>query len=321
MTVCFRGKKSTSKRSNKVKIDVYLEIIQTICQTQHHAQAIVFPGGYFFLDRHVGHLNYTERKQAIASSSIGSAINKGCSLLSASLRSPPMVIVGIDSAKKPRHGYTSDNGDQLCVAFHKTEIKGIGRKVFPDDYELYDYVTYADDFRRSDRIITLPDGRRAVLCACYDMFGIAESHNRATKRTRNIKYIGEGNDIIAATGEEGFAEVRARLVREWASMLKREKVSVGLAAIHQFDRPGLDKYWQRHGIGVASAALRGGLALGAAHFIERLPPHDKSTLAAVNVPRYHLNDGTFRRHYAIQPIHSMHVETSHGSALIRVYSS
>ncbi|MBF0515475.1 MAG: hypothetical protein HQK81_15640 [Desulfovibrionaceae bacterium] len=159
------------------------------------------------------------------------------------------------------------------------------------------------------------------MCACYDMFGVAESPQYTTKRTRNIKFVGHGTEIIAATGEEGFNDTRAGLIRNWAAMLKRKRVSVALGAIHQFNRPGLDKYWQRHGIAVASAALGGGVAIGAAHFVEQLPAPGKSTLAAAGVPRSHLREGLHRRHHAIEPVKSVLVGTSHGDALIRVFAA
>lgn len=317
-TVCFHGKKTISKKGNEKRSADFLEVMSKINQLTNQPHTIIFPGGFFYLSQHVGHLGFEDRKSVIEASPIGAACQNGLALLNTPLWKP-LLVVGIDSAKKARQGCSADNGDQLCVAFNNTGVAGIGRKIFPDDYELLDYVTYADDFRGQTRIVCLPDGRKAVLCACYDMFGIAETPEHVTKRTKNIKYVGEGNVLVADPDEPGHREVRDGLVRKWADMLKRENVSVGLAAIHQFDQPGRDLYWQRHGVAVASASLNGGLALGAAHFVERLPEADKSTLAAVGVPQSHLADGLNRKPHAMKPIESLHIDTPNGSALIRTF--
>jgi hypothetical protein len=71
------------------------------------------------------------------------------------------------------------------------------------------------------------------------------------------------------------------------------KVAVGLGAIHNFRKPGRDNFWQRYGIQACSAALGSGLAVGAAHFLERLPGISKSTLAAANFPETYLSDKPF----------------------------
>lgn len=318
-TVCYRGYKARSTTTTSKRESDLFQLVLAINQSTLRPQAIIFPGGFFFLNQHIGHLPYPERKRVIESSSIGFTCRASLAMLNTIPPSEPLLVVGIDTAKRPRHGCSSDSGDQLCVAFDKTGVVGIGRKIFPDDYELFDHVSYAKDFTGLGRVVGLPDGRKAVLCACYDMFGIAESPARVTKRTRNIKYIGEGKNFVAEPGEAKHAEVRTGLVQGWADMLKREGVSVGMAAIHQFGRPGLDKYWQRHGVGVASAALGGGLAIGAAHFVEALPAVDKSTLAAVGVPQSHLADGLRRKHYAIRPVESFHITTKHGTALVRSF--
>lgn len=318
MTVCFQGKKAISKKdSDKRSID-FIEIISKITKFDCKPQAIIFPGGFFFLNHHIGNLDFANRKRVIEASPIGAVCQNSVDILKSSLREP-LLVVGIDTRRKARPGCSPDNGDQLCVAVDKKGVVGIGRKIFPDDYERSDYVTYADDFRGRGRIIRLPDGRKAVLCACYDMFGIAESGAHVTKRTKNIEYIGDGKAPVIEPSGQMQAEIRDSLVRTWADMLKREEVSVGFAAIHQFDRPGRDLYWQRHGIAVASAALGGGLAIGAAHFVEHLPVADKSTLAAFGVPHSHLAAGLHRKHYAVQPIDSLYVKTTHGRALLRTF--
>ena len=41
---------------------------------------------------------------------------------------------------------------------------------------------FEDDFLAKERIVLLPSGRSAVLCACYDMFGVAEPSTQAGGR-------------------------------------------------------------------------------------------------------------------------------------------
>jgi hypothetical protein len=85
---------------------------------------------------------------------------------------------------------------------------------------------------------------------------------------------------VLSRGDVAFDEVRHRCIQQWDLLLRSRGPSVAIAAIHSFNRPGLDGFWQRHGIATASAALEGGLALGAAHFRDSLPQPSHSTLAS-----------------------------------------
>jgi hypothetical protein len=101
---------------------------------------------------------------------------------------------------------------------------------------------------------------------------------------------------------------RRELLGEWRRLIVGNKVDVALAAIHEFEAPGRDSYWQRHGIAFASAALGGGLALGAAHFRNALPEAEASTLAAFGVGRRHLTLGAHRTACQHHPIASFIME-------------
>jgi hypothetical protein len=85
-------------------------------------------------------------------------------------------------------------------------------------------------------------------------------------------------------GHEGFRASRDSSFAAWADLVAARAPDVLLATIHAFERPGLDDYWQRHGIAHASAAHGGALAVGAAHFLKSLPEYG-STLAAYGVPK------------------------------------
>jgi len=97
---------------------------------------------------------------------------------------------------------------------------------------------------------------------------------------------------------------------------------MALACIHNFDAPGRDSYWQRHGIAYASAALGGGLALGAAHFNYTLPAAGSSTLAAFKVRRSHLSAGAHRPAHRHEALASVFIEgdgRDKPRALIRLF--
>jgi hypothetical protein len=207
-----------------------------------------------------------------------------------------LLIAGVDSVENAQ-GYW---GDQLCVAWNMNGIAGLGRKIFPTGDECDNLVCYLEDFGSERRIVTLPSGRAAILCACYDLFGCPEGPEYQTKRTTNIHFLGRANEVIGRDHPE-FGTIRAQALGEWAGLLRKHGVTVGLAPIHHFARPGRDVFWQRHGIATASAAMLGGLAAGAAHFHEYLPDRNASTLVSINVPNGHLGEPHYRQSHRQLP--------------------
>jgi hypothetical protein len=137
---------------------------------------------------------------------------------------------------------------------------------------------------------------------CYDVFGVAEAIVGPTVRIRYIRYVAP-DQRYAGTGAE-FVAARRRLVADWGRLLADQQVDVALSAVHRFQQPGRDIFWQRHGLATASAALDGGLAVGAAFFTDRLPDgRDRwgSPLAACSVPREHLSQGLHRSARRFEP--------------------
>jgi hypothetical protein len=116
------------------------------------------------------------------------------------------------------------------------------------------------------------------------------------------------------------------LVAEWGQLLANQRVDVVLTAIHRFQQPGRDIFWQRHGLATASAALNGGLAVGAAFFTNRLPDGQNrwsSPLAACGVPREHLSQGLFRRARRFEPIAALTINgrrNGKSRALVRLFN-
>ena len=237
-----------------------------------------------------------------------------------------LIVVGIDSVP-----YSSDDhGDQMCVAFSPYGVIGIGRKVWPADGDTnWDgrppVVCYPADFGSPHRIVTLANGSRALLCACYDVFGVAEAIVGPTARIRYIRYLAPDQRYDGAGA--GFVAVRRRLVAEWGQLLADQRVDVALTAVHRFQQPGRDIFWQRHGLATASAALGGGLAVGAAFFTDRLPDgRDRwsSPLAACGVPREHLSQGLHRPARRFEPIAALTINGRRNGkprALVRLFDA
>jgi hypothetical protein len=157
------------------------------------------------------------------------------------------------------------------------------------------------------------------------VFGVAEAIIGPTARTRYIRYLAPDRRYDSAGA--GFMAVRRRLVAEWGQLLADQRVDVVLTAVHRFQQPGRDIFWQRHGLATASAALDGGLAVGAAFFTNRLPDgRDRwsSPLAACGVPKEHLEQGLHRLARRFEPIAAL---TSNGRrngkprALVRLFEA
>jgi hypothetical protein len=95
--------------------------------------------------------------------------------------------------------------------------------------------------------------------------------------------------------------------------------------VHRFQQPGRDIFWQRHGLATASAALGGGLAVGAAFFTDRLPDERarwSSPLAACGVPREHLSQGLYRPARRFEPIAALTINgrrKGRPHALVRLF--
>lgn len=303
VTVCVQGRKP-SRLSRNARASLLLDqaVDAVISRVDWHpVDAIVFPGGFFRSPVYVGNHPHSERAAALEAADFGQAVIAAAYRLDAA-HPGALIVVGIDSVP-----YSSDDhGDQLCVAFSPYGVIGIGRKVWPADGDTnWDgrppVVCYPADFGSPHRIVTLANGSRALLCACYDVFGVAEALIGPTARMRYIRYLAPDQLDDGA----GFVAVRRSLVAEWRQLLADQRVDVVLTAVHRFQQPGRDIFWQRHGLATASAALGGGLAVGAAFFTDRLPDgRDRwsSPLAACGVPREHLGQGLHRPALRFEPI-------------------
>ncbi len=322
-TVCVLGDRAQRSTINQRRYELMKLVINAIIGRRdwHPIDAVIFPGGHFLSTTYVGHYSYGERKSIIEHGRTGEVCRWAANQLDK--ESPGAVLVtGIDSIGRG----PQDWGDQLCVAFNADGVAGIGRKVFPTNNEsngsIRPIVCYTDDYDTEHRIVTLPNGSIALLASCYDAFGLAEPILGPTARTRYIRNINDGEKRYSY-GDRGFAELRHNCLNRWETMIKTNPIDVALTTIHNFGEPGSDLFWQRHGLATASAAMKGGLAIGASHFWDELPDStqfDQSPLCAFNVKESHLRKGLHRKAERLSCVDAIEVKhTKVGSAIIRLF--
>jgi hypothetical protein len=327
VTACVLGRKPSRVDRNARASSLLDQVVDAVIGRVdwHPVNAIVFPGGFFRSPLYIGNRPHSERAAALEAFDFGQAVMAAACRLDAA-HPGALIVVGIDSVPYS----SSDHGDQMCVAFSPYGVVGIGRKVWPADGDTnWDgrppVVCYPADFASPHRIVTLANGSRALLCACYDVFGVAEAIVGPTARIRYIRYLApDQRDDGVGTG---FVAVRRRLVAEWRQLLADQRVDVVLTTIHCFQQPGRDIFWQRHGLATASASLGGGLAVGAAFFTDRLPDGRdpwSSPLAACGVPREHLSQGLQRPARRFEPITMLTINGRRNGkprALVRLFDA
>jgi hypothetical protein len=311
VTVCIERRPAMEFRTNpnQRRLDLLKSVVDKIKKEKwEKLDAVVFPGGFLRLARDIGHLPYDDRVNELNAAAAGfvDQVKKEVGKLDGAL-----IVVGIDGPEW---------WDQLCVAVNKDGIVGIGRKIFPvigDEAEAL--LCYDADFRERRRMVKLLSGRNAILCACYDMFGIADWGAGIDKRAKLIRRIGTHEHEV----QRRDSRFRTRLTQNLATLndlLTNGKVTVGIAAIHGFEGQATG-YWQKHGIATCSAALKGGFAVGAAHFVD-LPQGPKAyTLAAKELPEKHLRLKDLRKRslHCWQPSYQFPMDDN--SALIRLFNS
>ncbi len=276
-TACVAGRPACKATENRERVLLAQRIAAEVQRRGWQPHILLLPGGYFFLDGHIGPLSHVDRIERLSTEQFSSPCLQIAQKLGA------IVVVGVDSQDWIRPGGVDrEGGDQFCVAWNDDGIAGIGRKVFPATNEAESLLVYQDDFGTPARIADLGDRGQALLCACYDLYGCTESANAPANKRRNIRRL-EASGVLLERKDAG-KRLRALLRRgvgEWCKLVR--KAQVGLAAIHWFARrgPGSGKaYWQRHGIQRASEVLGGRAAFGATHLEPPLPPPEVAVFAA-----------------------------------------
>lgn len=307
VTVCVKGTPAKAARGT-ARTTLLERVIQKIRDSGwNKLDAVVLPGGFFYSSEIGRATYYRARRSSIEATAFSERCRRLCVALSP--ESPGIAIIA---------GVDGPEGAQFSVAWRRTGVVGVARKVFPTDDEAKGGLAADfEDFGCSHRYIALSSGRTAVLCVCYDMFGLTENPVHPGRRTTILRTI-ESHGSVLRKGDAAFDELRHRCIQQWDLLLRSRRPSVAIAAIHAFDRPGLDGFWQRHGIATASAVLNGGLALGAAHFRDCLPEPSHSTLASTEVDKKHLGDASRRNAHRLQPEKVLCVD---GTAIVRLFSA
>jgi hypothetical protein len=291
VSVCIEGKPVRKRKHNKRRGRALLAIVRSVlAKDWGRIDAVLLPAGYFLMSRRISKLDHDDRVAALQRERTFPAMKQASAALSR--RHPGAVLVlGLDS--KPR-----GNGrawDQVCVALRAGKIVAVAPKIFPTKGDTNEkgsvIVPNAADYGSDRRFVDLPSGHRALLCMCYDTFGVAEAVTGPGRRASLIRWL--------YTKARGRHRVRdrdavAKCLDAWRDAVRRNRPSVVLSAIHVFAAPGRDGYWQRHGISAASAALDGALSVGAANF-RRLPAgHTRSSLTDKDRSRVYLRMGNHR---------------------------
>lgn len=318
--VCVLGRPVSTPKQNQARGQLLAQIVTGIQERGWGGlDALVLPGGFYRLPRPVGHLAGPKRLASLTGQTCLVAARRqlgrlqdaspGCLLVTGLLANP---------------SDTRQRQEQLSVALSAERVVGLARKLFPTAAEgegRRQTVPCAEDYSSTDRLVTLPSGAKAILSACYDLFGMTEIPGEASSRYHAIRALRSGQKILRM-GDQGFKQLRRQCLVDWSNLLAREKPDLAMATIHGFERPGLDGFWQRHGIAAASAARQGRFVVGAAHFEDWLPAPGQSTLASIGVPRRHLTAGTARNAHRLAPKDTILIEKDgEPLALVRLFEA
>lgn len=318
--VCVLGRSASTPKENQARGQLLAQIAAAIHERGWTGlDALVLPGGFYRLSRPVGHLAPPKRLASLTGQVCLVAARRQLARLQG--RSPGCLLV-TGLLADPTD--TRQRQEQLSAALSAEKVVGVARKLFPTAAEgegRRQTVPRADDYGSPDRLVILPSGAKAILSACYDLFGLTEMPGEASSRYHAIRALGTGQKILRM-GDQGFKQLRRQCFADWSNLLAKEKPDLAIATIHGFGRPGLDGFWQRHGIAAASAAMQGRFAVGAAHFEDWLPAPGQSTLASVGVPRKHLTAGTARKAHRLAPKDTIQIEKDDEViALVRLFET
>jgi hypothetical protein len=316
-TLCVHGDTAASTRDNSDRILLLEELVRAL--KEHHAwhplDAILLPGGFFWLSKALGAADFERRSAAICQERFASVVP---SLLTQLQTLSPGVKLVTGVMARPRN--KKERIEQACIALDHRGLIGVARKIFPTHAESRGrrfMSPIADDYRSVQRFVELPNGSIAALHSCYDLFGTADIGTGTGTRRSAIRTLRSSRGRLTENDED-FHSNRDSGIAAWTDLMATKKPDVLMTSIHAFERPGLDGYWQRHGIARASAAFAGAMSLGAAHFLECLPT-EGSTLAAYGVPKRELTAGVSRRAHSLAAIKTLPISTERTAALLRLF--
>ena len=200
-TACISGPTSRTTRSNPVRFALLKRITDEVSSRVVSLDALLLPGGFFRLSRPLGHLSFDKRVKELGNAGLVEPLRSLARKLDGPGRA--LIVFGVDGSDTGNGA----GGDQFCIAVSRDGVEGIGRKVFPTTIEAHNLLCFDTDYRTTQRIVGLQSGHRAMLCACYDVFGVAETVARQGKQARNVQWIGTLNNQIG----RGSRQFRERL--------------------------------------------------------------------------------------------------------------
>ena len=316
--LCVSGDVAKRYQDNADRIQLLNQLTVDLQQLEHWhpLDAVVLPGGYFRMIKALGPSSFSARRSSVSSEQFAPAAQRLIRELSHASPGIRLVFGVLAKSEDP-----TERTEQSCLAFDRSGLAGVARKLLAtksDSSGERRISPYVADYASQRRFIDLANGGRASLAACYDLFlsDQAQSHSNRPSIRRLLT-----DERPIQIGDAAFAALRKSCLAAWARQLEEQRPNVALACIHRF-AVGADGYWQRHGIAKASAAMAGGLAVGAAHFRPTLPLAAASTLAAVNVPAAHLTAGPGRKAHRLLPLASHFVNAPRGQkGLLRLFTT
>ncbi len=302
-TVIVKGQSAKNGMENIERSKLVDAVVRAVLKGKFAPlDCLVFPGGFFRHDKHIGNFDFQNRKRSIEKEKFSRECTNAAFKLSNS-KVKTFLVCGVDTHDSLE---LDDSCDQLAVAWNSKEIVGIGKKVWPSPGEQWDIGTYTDDYATDHRIIRFNNERTAVLCACYDIYGISETPVNPTGRTNYIHYINtnpkKGTYITDEDGPNpAFKIVRSSCVASFQDLLKRNNVTIAICPVHGFKKNESDLYFQRFGFAVSATYLKG-ITIGAAHYApKRFPPKGKDVVLAAKPGNWKI--GNLRKHIETNTFH------------------
>lgn len=166
--LCVRGDVAKRYQDNAERILLLKQLVLDLRQLPHWhpLDAVVLPGGYFRMAKAFGATSFAERRSAVSSEQFASVAQ--CSVQRLSQTSPGVRLVfGVLAKSKDE----SERTEQSCLAFGKTGLVAVARKILPTDRDTSGdrFISpYVDDYASRRRFVDLANGGRASLSACYD---------------------------------------------------------------------------------------------------------------------------------------------------------
>ena len=290
VTLCVSGRDKKSRVDEKEHLALLEAMVEELEKNPQWApvDAVVLPGGFLFEDNTVAEAIMKGAPEALQHS----VLEKVAQLAKRLDKWSPgvQIITGVDTSDYQAHGQKM-GGHQLSFAFNRQGVSGYARKTFlvGEDYDgklAPPMMTREKDFDDEHRIISLANGSKALLCVCYDIFGIGDAaRNKPQRLSHTVKI--EDREGRLHTGRD-IRPVLRRSFDAFRALLEKEQPDTAITVIHRFRHSGAESFYQRHGIATASAGLGGGFSIAAAH-IENLPDNpEKMCLMSSGVGQAHL---------------------------------